>query len=390
LESLPEAARRPIVPAVRVGFDAKRAFHNGTGLGAYARTLLSALTALPDGPRCVLYTPTLGSRFPAASTIAEVQTGERWSRWGLGAWWRRFGVARRIESDGIDVFHGLSNELPSAPKRRSVPYLVTVHDCIAIRRPQEFSRWDRATYRWKLADACRRADLVLTPSAQTRDDVLELFSVPESRVRVLPQACDARFRKPLALDAVDKVRRKYHLVGPLLLSVGTIEPRKNALGIVEALARLGEAERPTLVLVGRPRHYARRVREAIERRKLAAHVRLLADVPDADMPALYAAARALVYPSFYEGFGIPVLEAMTVGTPVITAKGGCLEALGGDAAIVVDPADVDALAGAMRSVLGDDELAGRLSENGKRRSKAYDASELAARLLAIYREVLVR
>ncbi len=280
----------------------------------------------------------------------------------------------------LDLLHGPDFVVP---RRRRCPAVITIHDLAFLRYPQILTAASRRHYR-QAARLAVEAECVIVDSACTAADVERRLGVPAARVRVVHLA-----PTPLAVpDAagVAAVRARYELDGPFLLYVGTLEPRKNLRALLRAFARLGPAEPARLVLAG-PRGWldAPVVAEAD---RLGDRVRRLGPVPAVDLSALYGAATAFVFPSLYEGFGLPPLEAMSVGTPVVAAHASCLPEVLGDAALLVAPEDEAALAEALRAVLGDAALRADLAARGRVRAARYSWERTAAATLVVYREVV--
>ena len=375
-----------------IGFDAKRAFANVTGLGNYSRFVLRSLGRRFPEHRYVLYAPRI--RHDADTTFLDgIPTVELASApLGLGsgagaALWRTLALGRRAARRGVALFHGLSQELPRDLPRR-VRAVVTQHDLLHVRFPELFPAVDRTLYRWKYRWSCERADRIVTVSEQTKRDVCEFYGIDAGRVRVVYQGCDPRFSERLAPERIAVVRRRYGLPEDYALSVGTIEVRKNALAILRALATIAPGERPFIALVGRPTAYRRVLDEFARRHGLIAHFGVLHPVPQDDLPALYQGARLFIYPSRFEGFGLPILEALRSEVPVIASTGSCFAEAGGRAARYVPPDEPDAMADAIRAVLGDGDLANAMIAEGRRHATAFDDDALADRLMDVYSETL--
>lgn len=370
---------------MRLGFDAKRAFTNVTGLGNYSRYVIGILTRRYPEHDYLLYTPrTSGAPPPAAGPARmRVRTPPRPFTGGLaGAAWRTWALGLVAARDRLDVYHGLSQELPETIAGRGMRTVVTAHDLIYLRFPELYPALDRRLYAWKYGRSCARADHVVAVSHQTRRDVIDYFGVAESKVSVVYQSCDERFKHRVPPETVAAVRRRYGLPTEYLLSVGTIEQRKNALVILRALTQLERA--PILLLVGRPTAYLRTLTDFARRRGLQERVRVLHSVGADDLPAVYQGANIFLYPSLFEGFGLPILEALWSDVPVITSTGSCFAEVGGPAAHYVPPDQPDALAEAIRAVLDDSDRRDRMITAGRAHATSFDDDRIAAALLDIY------
>jgi glycosyltransferase involved in cell wall biosynthesis len=278
----------------------------------------------------------------------------------------------------VDVIHATGLALPP----RSVPLVMTLHDLAFLDHPEHFSRMGRRFFAAALEIARREVDLVLCSSLATLARAEEV-GLPRARLRHVPLGVDI---EPASAADVARVRAGHGLAEHYVLWVGTVEPRKNLPRLLQAFAAVpGDAE---LVLVG-PKGWNEELGARLAELPAAVRerVRVLGFVPQDDLGPLYAGAAAFCFPSLLEGFGFPVVEAMAQGTPVVTSLGTSTEEIAGDAALLVDPLDVDAIAGALARVLGDEQLAARLGELGRARAALYTWSRSADLVLAAYREL---
>ena len=369
---------------VSIGFDAKRLVRNGTGLGNYGRTLVGDLSAaVPSGWRLLLYAPDEGREELRAKVRPSSDICWRYpaARTGLGrALWRTgSGLVTDLQRDGVQLYHGLSGELPRGIRAAGIRTVVTIHDLIFLRHPEFYPWLDAKVYAWKFRNTCREADRIIAISERTKRDVMELGGVGEDRIDVVYQSCDAKYAAPLSVGQVRSVLERYGVSGRYVLSVGTIEERKNLALAVRALDYLPEGVH--LVAVGRRTRYA-------ERLPSSSRVHLLSGVGDDELAALYQGAEVFVYPSRYEGFGIPVIEAIHSGLPVVACTGSCLEEAGGPDSLYVSPDDAEDFAHAVTQLLKGAE--GR--EERIRRSQQYvrrfEGRDVAGQVLTIYQELL--
>jgi glycosyltransferase involved in cell wall biosynthesis len=363
---------------LNLGFDAKRAFHNATGLGSYSRLLIRSLQRYRPDHGYFLYSPR-AARWDAGNSEVRTPYGPMALFPSL---WRSVGIARDFRRVGLDIYHGLSNELPLELGSSRVKKVVTIHDLIFLRYPGYYSPVDRRTYLWKSRHACRHADLVVAVSEQTKRDLVERLGVPEDRVRVLYQGYEPIFDRPLDEEARRLLALKYDLPPRYLLQVGTIEERKNLLTTVKALRRL---EDPIpLVVVGKKKPYYRQVAEYLDREGLAERVRFLGPVGAEDLPGLYQGAEVFLYPSIFEGFGIPIIEALASGVPVIAAKGSCLEEAGGPGSVYVDPQNDEELAQEIEKLLSSSSRRAESAGAGRAHVSRFQADRLAVELERLY------
>jgi glycosyltransferase involved in cell wall biosynthesis len=293
-----------------------------------------------------------------------------------------------LKRAGVDLFHAPHYVLPPLTPCRSV---VTIHDCIHLRFPQYLpSRLGYAYARSSLWVATHRSSRILTVSEASKRDILRYFNVREEKIAVIPNAIDERFWLPPAPDDVERVRERYQLNNPFVLYAGNIKPHKNLERLIEAfhiLKKHGFDEVKLLIIGDEISKYAT-LRRAVHRYKLHKHVRFFGFVEDQTLAILYRLAAVFVFPSLYEGFGLPPLEAMASGTPVITSSVSSLPEVVGDAALLIDPSESDAIADAMRRVLEDAGLRRDLRERGLARARHFSWERSIARVREIYQEVL--
>lgn len=285
----------------------------------------------------------------------------------------------------LDLFHSTDFIPPVFGARH---FVITVHDLNFLYYPQYLTADARRYYNDQIAWAVSRADAILADSYATQRDLAQLLHVPSERVTVAHLAADAHFR-PLPSETVDDVLARYGLEPGYLLFVGTWEPRKNLPGLLEALVQLhARGEKRVLVIAGRPGWLYDDVFACVRALHLEPWVRFIERVPVGDLVALYNGALLLAMPSFYEGFGLPALEAMYCGTPVVVADRASLPEVVGDAGLLIDPDDPTTLADACWRIARDETLRARLREAGYRQVRAFTWEATAQKTLAVYRRVL--
>ena len=371
-----------------VGFDAKRIVRNGTGLGSYSRTLVNDLAQNPS-LSLRLYAPDTG-RDELRRQIVErpnVQFVYPLSYPSiLTSYWRMHGMVGQLEREGVQVYHGLSGELPIGLHRAGIKSVVTIHDLIFLRHPEYYHWVDTKLYTWKFRRTLKEADRIIAISECTKRDIMELGHVDESRIQVIYQSCAPRFSAAVGSDLCEAVRHRYRLPRRFMLSVGTIEQRKNLLLAVKALRHLPPDV--ALVAVGRQTPYVNQLTDYAQRHALTDRLVLLHNVGDDELPAFYALAELFVYPSRYEGFGIPIIEAISSGLPVAACTGSCLEEAGGPDSLYADPDDDEALAAAVTCLLRGAE--GREERISRSRDyiRRFTGTTVADQVAAIYRELL--
>lgn len=371
---------------MRVGIDAKRIVRNATGLGSYGRTLVNDLmrTGCED-IELRLYAPDEGCA-ELREQLIEGQTFccpyER-SHGPLAAirkaWWRSKGIVSDLKRDGVTVYHGLSGELPVGLRKAGIRGVVTIHDLIFLRHPEYYHWADTKIYAWKFRQALCEADHIIAISERTRQDIIELGGEAYSdHISVIYQSYSPRFSATVSDERLRAVRQQYQLPSRYVLNVGTIERRKNLALAAEAIDLLPQDVH--LVAVGRQTPYA----DELVRHE---RIHLLSGVPDQDLAAIYVLAEAFVYPSRYEGFGIPIIEAIAAGLPVVACTGSCLEEAGGPDSLYVDPDDVIGMAEALKMSL----RGSRGRDERIRRSRAYikrfEGNDVAEQVLEVYRQL---
>jgi len=377
---------------LRIGLDAKRIVRNGTGLGSYGRTLVNDLAARQELD-LRLYVPDLG-RDDLRGQVPERQnlhyclpnysltshllplTSLRKSQW------RSRSIVSQLQDDRVDVFHGLSGELPVGIRRAGIRTVVTIHDLIFLRHPEYYNWIDTKIYAWKFRQTLREADRIVAISECTKRDIMELGGVDDSKIDLIYQSCAPRFSAETDPQKAEEVRQRYQLPARYVLSVGSIEERKNTLLALKALHWLpGEVH---LVLVGRSTGYLRRLVAYANKTNLASRLHLLHGVPDDDLPAIYARADVFVYPSRYEGFGIPIIEAIRMGLPVVGCTGSCLEEAGGPDNLYVDADDAEAMAQALSRLMRGAEGRERRVELSRQYIRRFENNDAAQRFSNLY------
>ncbi|MEO1713272.1 MAG: glycosyltransferase family 1 protein, partial [Bacteroidota bacterium] len=365
---------------MRIGYDAKRLFFNRTGLGNYSRTTLQHLAMAFPEQEYILFSP----KRPAPGSYPSFQAPPFQVKTASGpkAWWRSFGQTKDWETHGIDLYHGLSNELPFTSEKAKIPTIVTIHDLIFKEYPQTYPWFDRQVYDLKSRRSCQLATKVVAISASTKRDLIRWYEIPAEKIEVIYQPVAEHYYKPLPDGQVEKVRQQYQLPETFLLSVGTIEARKNLGLVIEALGQIPKAQRPPLVVVGKPTSYKKKVVDKIRKHQLDLQVLWFDWLEDyRDLQALYQAATLLVYPSKYEGMGLPVIEAQLSGTTAITSTVSSLPEAGGEHAILVDPENPEELAAQIQVLLSDHDLRIQKAEAGQQDAKLrFDPAKLTEKL----------
>jgi glycosyltransferase involved in cell wall biosynthesis len=367
---------------MRIGFDGKRVVQNFTGLGNYSRFTLNLLCSQYPESEYFVYS---AKKAPVFLQLPEQARLRHPANYKFSSLWRSYGIIKDLKKDGIHLFHGLSNEIPFGISSAKIPSVVTIHDLIFLRFPEFYPKIDRLIYKIKFKYACQNATRVIAVSDQTKKDIVKYFGVNAEKIDVVYQGCNTVFYQPASKELKSRVRELYKLPEEYLLQVGTIEERKNLMLTVKALKNVPDIK---LVVIGRQTDYAKEIKDFILHNKLENRVIFLSNVPADDLPAIYQQARVFVYPSEFEGFGIPVIEALYSGVPVIAAKGSCLEEAGGPTSCYIHPKDDVQLAWMVNSILNNREKADEMIAAGYEYVKKFNEETLASDLMSVYMKVL--
>jgi glycosyltransferase involved in cell wall biosynthesis len=365
-----------------VGIDIHSIGTQSGGNETYYRELLRELLKFPSSYQFYLYYthPSAAKQIPTSEDccLERLVPGQRWLRIPFTAPWR-------ARVDDLDLFHA-QFIVPPFLKCKAV---TTIPDIAYEHFPQFFPAHQVALSKILIRASARRADHIITVSEHSKRDIVETYGVHPDNITVTYEGAGAEF-VPLNRDrAKEEVERKYGIREAFILYVGRLQARKNLARLVEAYARVRKAGFPhKLVFVGKQDSLFSLVTARIRELEIQSDVLQLGYVAGPDLPSLYNAAEVFVYPSLYEGFGLPVLEAMACGTPVITTQGSSLAEIAGDACLLIDPLDESTIAGALESILADPRLRERLSQAGLKRSRQFSFEKTARQTLAVYERVL--
>ena len=371
---------------MRIGFDAKRAFFNHSGLGNYSRTLISQMCRLFPENEYFLFSPKKKPDpgfDPPANTITVAP--ETFPYKNFPSLWRSVYMGTEILNRKIQIFHGLSNELPLNIKKSNARSVVTIHDLIFLRYPDLYKSTDRYLYEKKFRQSCRNADAIVAISGQTKRDIMLFCGINPDKIHVIYQDCNPAYYTRTSEEVKDSVRKKYALPGNYLLYVGTIEERKNLLQLIKARHQY-KIPLP-LVVVGRQTPYYEKVRDYILRYNIK-DVFFLKNIQQSELPAIYQMSEMLVYPSSFEGFGIPILEALNSGVPVITGTGGCMQETGGKHSIYVDPKQLADIAESIFLVMNDPEQRKIMIEEGYKHALQFREEHTSNEMMKLYLELI--
>lgn len=376
---------------MKIAYDAKRAMYNFTGLGNYSRLVMECVAAQFPDIDLLAFTPgiTDNPRLSGLKSMPNV-------KWILPAGamrnfkslWRSTVMINQAIKEGASVFHGLSNEIPLTSGSIGMPTVVTIHDLIFRRLPYCYAPIDRKLYDFKYGRSCKTATRIIAISEATKRDIIDLYGINEDKIDVIYQGCDGSFRQIPDATRLEEVKHKYGLRTPYIIQVGTVEKRKNLELSIRAMAALPKHLQPNLAVVGKGGAYLKQMKDLSKELGVAQLIKWLPGVPFADLPALYRMAEFSLYPSHYEGFGIPILEALECGTPVIAANTSSLPEAGGNATVYVEPDDVGAMKEAMESILTHSAPVDEMIAKGYEHARKFDTANMADSLMLTYQKAL--
>lgn len=373
---------------MRIGIDYTAAARQGAGIGRYTRDIVRALARLDADSRYVLLSAERGAprraadlAWPPNFSVRSLPLTDR----HLAILWQRLRLPIPVEvaTGRLDLFHSPDFVLPPVLRARTA---LTVHDLSFLRLPECSSPPLLEYLMRSVPPSVARADIILADSESTRRDVVELLGIPEGRVQVVYAGVEERFGRSVEPDAAEAALRRHGVRRPYILALGTLQPRKNYPTLIRAYDRLRREHGVDhqLVIGGGEGWLYEDIYATIGALGLHDDVKVTGFVEDADLPALYRGADLFAFPSLYEGFGIPVLEAMASGTPVVTSDASSLPEVAGDAALLVSPTDVDGLAHAMWRLIDDRGLVAELVRRGRDRAARFTWEAAARSLLAVY------
>lgn len=358
---------------MKISLDAKRAYHNSRGLGNYSRDTIRLLTTFaPENEYYLIGKPSAKYSFGGTTTVAPHGIYRH-----CPTMFRSFGCVADLR--GMDVYMGLSGELPFGIHRvDALRKIVTIHDAIFIRYPELYSATYRYVFTQKVKYACHVADKIIAISEQTKRDVVRFFGVDEKKIEVVYQGCNNIFREKVTDEALKELS-SYGLPSEYILNVGAIEPRKNLENLIKAVGVSG-CGLPIVAVGGRSK-YAEQMRMLAE--ETGVSLTMLHGFPFRLFPAVYSKAMMFAYPSVFEGFGIPILEAMCVGTPVLTSTGSCFAETGGEACVYANPLSVEEIAEGVKRIAEDENMRRKMVAKGYEQAAKFTDEKVAKALVKV-------
>lgn len=374
---------------MKIGFDAKRLFNNFTGLGNYSRTLVSNMQRYYPDNQYNLYTPKV--KYNEETTPFLDKNFKVNKAHGLiPSLWRSCSIVQDLKRDKIDIYHGLSHDLPFGIQYTKIRSVVTIHDVCYKTFPDMFPFTERSIYELKYRHSCLNSSRIIAISESTKRDIIELLGVDAHKIDVIYQAINPTFYSRQSDIEVSKVIDKYNIPKEYILSVGSINSRKNLLGIVHAYTLLPKELQIPLVIVGNGGEYKEQVLRFATNAGIENKLIMLGNLTSSvDLQAIYQQAELLIYPSFYEGFGLPVTEALLCGTPVITSNVSSLPEAAGPGALYVDPTNIAQIAQSIEKLLIDTKLRAELIQEGHNYALTkFDPRHLTAQVENLYHQLL--
>jgi len=369
-----------------LGFDAKRFFHNKTGLGNYSRDLIRILAKYHPENSYLLYNPKPKKidRIPIDGKIIIEHLPDTKKDKKFSSLWRLFFICSQIKKDKVELFHGLSGEIPIGLNKTGIKTVVTIHDLIFMRYPDLYSFFDRKIHYFKFKYAANKADLIIAISEQTKKDIVTYLDINPNKIKVIYQGCAPIFKEDIPNKFIENTRKKYKLPANFILNVGTIETRKNVLSVIKAMKVIDTQ----LVIIGKKTTYFKEINSYILENNLQNKIIFLENVELKELASIYRMASVFIYPSIFEGFGIPIIEALYSKTPVITSKGGCFKEAGGENSIYIDALNTEDLRIELNELLINSEKRDEMKQKGFEFVQKFNDENIARNWIETYNQIL--
>jgi len=369
---------------MNIGFEAKRIFENRTGLGNYSRNIINLLDRFYPNNKYKLFAPRVTKLYKIPYS-SEVITPKNSFYCYLKSFWRLYKVTKLLNMNAIDIFHGLSHMLPYGIEKTGIPSVVTIHDLIFLRYPEYYKKMDRHLYHHIYLSSCQRATRIIAISNQTKSDLINYFKIDPKKIAVIYQSCDSRFYNRLSEERKTFIQLKYKLPQKFILCVGTVEQRKNQLALLKAIVM--EKLDVTIVILGKPTEYINILNQFISESGIQKQVIFLHNVTTDELQGIYQMAEVMVYPSIFEGFGLPIIEAQASQCAVITSNISSLPEAGGEGALYINPTNISELGKAIHNVLSIPKLKEELIKKGSSNAEKFNEKLTAERLMNLYKDL---
>ncbi len=363
---------------MNIGFDAKRAFYNARGLGSYSRTLIRAMINEYPDHTYHLYSPKdKRNSTPLMETPLGVRTNHQYHL--SGSLWRVLSLGKEVFKDKLDIYHGLSAELPWIASTTKPKLVVTIHDLTFLRHPHFYPWIDRMIYRKKTLYSLNHADAVVAISENTKQDILEFYGLDPEKVTTIQPICDPEFFTERSAEESDTIRHIMNLPSEYILCVGSEGWNKNIQNVLQALALTPDC---SLVIVGR--NHFKKLIQRLNLRKRVLFIDPETGVSVQTLSMIYRLASLTVYVSHYEGFGLPIIESLASGTPVISSNTSSMPEATGKGGILINPNDPAEISQAISKLLTDSAMMNSLTQAGRRHAKHFQAKNKAHQLMGLY------
>ena len=371
-----------------LGFDAKRLFNNTTGLGNYSRTLLHNLSEYFPDEHYFLFSPKIKKHpltipFSKDPAFSSVFPNTRFKNY-----WRSYGMLKDLNQKEIELYHGLSHELPIGIEKTTIKTVVTIHDLVIKTWPKTFPWFDRKIYDRKFSSSCKRADQIIAISESTKKDIVNYYQVDPKGIKVIYQTCNESFKLVMSKTLINQVLERYQLPASYLLYVGSVTERKNLLGLLEAIRLVPKSLKIPLVVIGNGSTYLKKVQAFIAQHNMQQQVFFPKNISTEELSAIYQGAEIFCYPSFYEGFGIPIIEALFSKTAVLTSNISSLPEAAGPGAFYADPNQAESISEGIQKILSDSAYRQQLIEDGYAHAQKFNAADLTGQMMNVYRRLL--
>lgn len=373
---------------MKIAYDAKRLFNNNTGLGNYSRTMINILSEFFPDNEYLLYTPTIKNVdfetiYSAKGNCNIVNRDSKL----VGSLWRNSMQAAQMRDSGVQIYHGLSNEITHKLRKNGIKSVVTIHDLAFITFPKMYKPIDRWIYNRKAKKACVDSDVIISISKCTENDIIKYYGIAPEKIKTIYQPVNPIYYFPMDKQLAEAAIAKNGIPNQYILYVGSINSRKNLLGIVKAIKQIPDCL--PLVVVGNGRGYKQEVMRYIVENKMEKQVIFSGAKDNNELKALYTMASLFVYPSFYEGFGLPVVEAMLSGCPVVSSNISSLPEAAGNDQLLADPYSVDSIAECIEKGLGDNNLRNKMIAAGyKYAVENFDPRIQAGKIMDVYKSII--
>lgn len=373
---------------MKLGFDAKRALNNSTGLGNHARILLNAMMRdFPENEYHLFSPKAKDEYFHQLHGDFKIHFPQNKLQQIANPLWRSFSIKNDLLRSRLDIYHGLSNEIPFGIHKTGIASVVTIHDLIFLKHKAQYPWLDRQFYETKTRYAAKHADHIIAVSEETKRDLIELYGAKEKKISVIYPSVERNFQTTDDGQQTTEISTKYRLPAKYILNVGSFFPRKNQKTLIEAFDQIRFQVQEDLVLVGNIGTQKQQIEQLITSKNLSDRVHIISNVSNEDLPAVYRNASVFVFPSLFEGFGAPVLEALFSRVPGIATRGNAIEEAAGKSSLLVNPLSVEEIANALLQILSNETLRNKMIEEGYKHAQTMTDTVFAQKTMRVYRSL---